>query len=886
MSGNPKKTDPKAPAPADKGKPAAQPAKAEAPKSSPAAPAPANATPMETSNPAPAPAAAAAPAATEKREVKRSPNRLIVDDAHGDGDNSCVMLSLAKMEELNLFRGDTVLIKGKKRHDTICIAIADEETDDNKIRLNKVVRKNLRVRLGDVVSIQSAGEVPYGKAIHVLPFDDTIQGISGNLFDTYLKPYFLEAYRPVRKGDCFLVRESFRPVEFKVMEIDPPENEFCIVAPETVIHCDGDPIRREDEEKLDEIGYDDIGGVRKQLGMIREMIELPLRHPSLFKTLGVKPPKGVLLHGPPGTGKTLIARAVANETGAFFFLINGPEIMSKMAGDSEANLRRAFEEAEKNAPAIIFIDEIDSIAPARDKTHGELERRIVSMLLTLMDGVKGRGQIIVIGATNRVNNMDPALRRFGRFDREIELGVPDEEGRLEVLRIHTKNMKLGEDVDLQKVAANTHGFVGADLAQLCSEAALGCIREQMDIIDIEDQEIDAEILASLAVTQEHFNQALKMCNPSVLRSTVIESPNIRWEDIGGHEDVKKQLIEMVQWPFEHPEVFLKYGQKPSRGVLFFGPPGCGKTLLAKAVATESTANFISIKGPELLTMWFGESEANVREVFDKARTAAPCILFFDELDSIAKARGGSLGDAGGAGDRVMNQMLTEMDGITPQKQVFFIGATNRPDILDPALLRPGRLDSLIYIGLPDFEARISILKATLRKSPLDPDIDFEYLADRTEGFSGADIAAVCKNAAKIAIRNAINEERKRWEAKEAKRKDCEEKGIPFDEEEEVKEADPVPYISKKMLLHSLSHARRSVSPEDVARYMQYKRTMERQLGVEDGMGGAEAPVVGAAPTPAPAAAPAPSSSSQPASSSSGPSRNFGDGADDDDDIYA
>jgi transitional endoplasmic reticulum ATPase len=503
-----------------------------------------------------------------------------------------------------------------------------------------------------------------------------------------------------------------------------------------VIHCDGDPVKREDEEKLDEIGYDDIGGVRKQLAMIREMIELPLRHPTLFRTLGVKPPKGVLLHGPPGTGKTLIARAVANETGAFFFLINGysshhltslilhlssllmwacycnnsPEIMSKMAGDSEANLRRAFEEAEKNSPAIIFIDEIDSIAPSRDKTHGELERRIVSMLLTLMDGVKGRGQIICIGATNRQNALDPALRRFGRFDREIELGVPDVEGRLEILHIHTKNMKLSEDVDLESVAEQIHGFVGADIAQLCTEAALQCIREQMDVIDIEDDVIDAEILSNMAVRQEHFTAALKLVNPSVLRSTVVEVPNVKWTDIGGLEDVKRQLIEMVQWPFEHPEIFLKYGQKPSRGVLFFGPPGCGKTLLAKAVASESSANFISVKGPELLTMWFGESEANVREVFDKARTAAPCILFFDELDSIAKARGGSLGDAGGAGDRVMNQLLTEMDGVTAQKLVFFLGATNRPDIIDPALMRPGRLDSLIYIGLPDFEARISVIK--------------------------------------------------------------------------------------------------------------------------------------------------------------------------------
>lgn len=812
------------------------------------------------------------PQDAQPRPAKHGANRLVVDESHGEGDNSCIMLSLAKMEELNLFRGDTVLIKGKKKHDTVTIAIADEETDDGKIRMNKTVRQNLRVKLGDIVSVHSAGEVPYGKAVHVLPFDDSIEGITGNLFETYLKPYFLEAYRPLRKGDTFLVREGFRPVEFKVMEIDPSEQEYCIVAPETVIHCDGEPVKREDEERLDDVGYDDLGGVRKQLGMIREMIELPLRHPTLFKTLGVKPPKGVLLHGPPGTGKTMIARAVANETGAFFFLINGPEIMSKMAGDSEANLRRAFEEAEKNAPAIIFIDEIDSIAPNRDKTNGELERRIVSMLLTLMDGVKGRGQIVVIGATNRSNSLDPALRRFGRFDREIELGVPDTEGRLEILQIHTKNMKLQEDVDLEAIADQIHGFVGADIAQLCTEAALGCIREQMDVIDMEDETIDAEILAAMAVTQDHFNTSMKNVNPSVLRSTVVSVPNVRWEDIGGLEDVKKQLIEMVQWPFEHPEIFLKYGQKPSRGALFFGPPGCGKTLLAKAVANESVANFISIKGPELLTMWFGESEANVREVFDKARSAAPCILFFDELDSIAKARGGSLGDAGGAGDRVMNQLLTEMDGVNAQKLVFFVGATNRPDIIDPALMRPGRLDSLIYIGLPDFGARVSVFKANLRKSPIGPDVDFEYFADRTDGFSGADISAICMGAAKSAIRGCIAAERRKIEAKEAKKKECEEKGEEYESEEDENEEDFVPYITKDMLMSSLSVARKSVSKADLEKYMKYKRDMERRLGMDTI--NVEQPADGAAPNSAPAA-----------SSGAGVRSFGGDDDDDDDDIY-
>jgi transitional endoplasmic reticulum ATPase len=551
------------------------------------------------------------------------------------------------------------------------------------------------------------------------------------------------------------------------------------------------------------------------MAQIREMIELPLRHPALFKTLGVKPPRGVLLYGPPGSGKTLIARAIANETGAFFFLLNGPEIMSKMAGEAEANLRKAFEEAEKNSPAIIFIDEIDSIAPKRDKTSGEVEKRVVSQLLTLMDGLKGRGHVVVIAATNRPNSIDAALRRFGRFDRELDIGVPDEVGRMEILRIHTKNMKLSEDVDLAEVAKSTHGYVGADLAALCTEAALQCIREKMDLIDIEDETIDAEILDSMSVTNEHFRFAQGQTNPSSLRETVVEIPDVTWDDIGGLEDVKKNLQEMILYPIEHPDKFHKFGMSPSKGVLFYGPPGCGKTLLAKAVAHECSSNFISIKGPELLTMWFGESEANVREVFDKARGAAPCVLFFDELDSVGIARGSSQGDAGGAGDRVLNQLLTEMDGVGGKKNLFFIGATNRPDILDEALIRPGRLDQLIYIPLPDKPSRVSVLKAVLRKSPIAPNINFDFLGDLTDGFTGADITELCQRATKAAIRESIEAEEQRKALM---------KENP-DGDQAMAEAmeDPVPVITRKHFEEALAAARKSVTAYDLDKFEQFRR---------------------------------------------------------------
>ncbi|KAI6715839.1 hypothetical protein JHW43_001661 [Diplocarpon mali] len=734
-----------------------------------------------------------------KQEHKKKVNLNDASGAEHKGNDDTATAILKKKKKPNslmqLFRGDTVLVKGKKRKDTVLIVLADDELDDGSARMNRVAKR-----------------------IAVLPIADTVEGLTGSLFDVFLAPYFREAYRPVRQGDLFTVRGGMRQVEFKVVEVDPPE--YGIVAQDTVIHCEGEPIQREDEEgNLNEVGYDDIGGCRKQMAQIREMVELPLRHPQLFKSIGIKPPRGVLMFGPPGTGKTLMARAVANETGAFFFLINGPEIMSKMAGESESNLRKAFEEAEKNSPAIIFIDEIDSIAPKRDKTNGEVERRVVSQLLTLMDGMKARSNVVVMAATNRPNSIDPALRRFGRFDREVDIGIPDPTGRLEILQIHTKNMKLGDDVDLEQIASETHGYVGSDIASLCSEAAMQQIREKMDLIDLDEDTIDAEVLDSLGVTMDNFRFALGVSNPSALREVaVVEVPNVRWDDIGGLEEVKRELIESVQYPVDHPEKFLKFGLSPSRGVLFYGPPGTGKTLLAKAVANECSANFISVKGPELLSMWFGESESNIRDIFDKARAAAPCVVFLDELDSIAKSRGGgSGGDAGGASDRVVNQLLTEMDGMTSKKNVFVIGATNRPEQLDNALCRPGRLDTLVYVPLPNESSRAGILKAQLRKTPVAPDVDLAYIASRTHGFSGADLGFITQRAVKLAIKEAISLDIDRRKALEAA-------GEDQDMEDDAE--DPVPQLTKAHFEEAMSSARRSVSDVEIRRYEAFAQSMK------------------------------------------------------------
>mmetsp|Transcript_46661 Transcript_46661/g.73046 ORF Transcript_46661/g.73046 Transcript_46661/m.73046 type:complete len:771 (+) Transcript_46661:104-2416(+) len=746
--------------------------------------------------------------------------KYIVDEVAKSGDdNSAVYMNPKSIEEMNLFRGDTVLLKGKKRKDTVCILMSDDHCEKEKVRINKVVRNNISLKIGDFLIVLPFSDLKFGKRVHVLPYEDSMVDFEGNVFDEYLKPYFLDAYRPIKKGDSFAIDGKTRTIEFKVIEIDPVD--YCIVGPDTLIFCEGEYVKRDNPSDLSEISYDDIGGCEKQLFQIRELVELPLRHPQLFSTVGIKPPRGVLMYGPPGSGKTMIARAVANETGAFMFIVNGPEIMSKLAGESESNLRKAFEEAEKNSPSIIFIDEIDSLAPKRDKSQGEIERRIVSQLLTLMDGISALSHVVVIACTNRPNSIDPALRRFGRFDREIDIGVPDDKGRLDILRIHTKNMSLDNDIDLEEICKETYGFVGADIAQLCTEAAMECVREKTNKIDIDEEKVSDNVLETLYVSQKHFRIALEHSNPSAFRETSVEIPNVSWKDIGGLENVKRELQETVQYPVEHPEKFEKFGMQPSKGVLFYGPPGCGKTLLAKAIANECQANFISIKGPELLTMWFGESENNVREVFDKARQASPCVLFFDELDSIARARGSGSGDASGAGDRVINQILTEIDGVGVRKNVFVIGATNRPDILDPAIMRPGRLDQLVYIPLPDRKSRIQIFKATLRKSPLSKEINLETLAKATSGFSGADITEICQRACKIAIRESIYKDMELEKKKDQ---------LATEKIENVIQEDPVPEITKLHFIEAMKYARRSVSDDDIKKYEMFAQKLQTSRG--------------------------------------------------------
>jgi len=648
------------------------------------------------------------------------------------------------MKELELSPGDLIEITG--RRSTVAIVWPPYKEDDGQgiIRIDGEIRRNAGTSVGEYVRISKTTAKPATKIVlapfEPLPFvGDFGRIVRGQLLNM-----------PVAKGDIIVVPVLGMGVELKVSSTNP--SPIVMVTEGTVVEISTTPAKR--IEEVSGITYEDIGGLHDELQRIREMIELPLKHPELFRHLGIEPPKGVILYGPPGTGKTLIAKAIANETGAHFISINGPEIMSKFYGESEARLREVFQEAEQNAPSIVFIDELDAIAPKRGEVTGEVERRVVSQLLTLMDGLKSRGQVVVIGATNRIEAIDPALRRPGRFDREIRIGVPDRNGRREILLIHTRRMPLAEDVDLDELADITHGFVGADIAALVREAAMNALRRYLPEIDLEKEVIPAEVLEKIKVSREDFANALKTIQPSALREVVLEVPNVKWTDIGGLESVKQELMEAVEWPLKYPEVFRRLGIRPPRGILLYGPPGTGKTLLAKAVASESQANFISVKGPEVLSKWVGESEKAVREIFRKARETAPCIIFFDELDSIAPRRGFHT-DAG-VTDRIVNQLLTEMDGIQSLKGVVVLGATNRPDILDPALLRPGRFDRVLYVPPPDKAARLAIFKIHTREMPLDDDVDLDILASVTEGYTGADIEAVVREAAMLAARENIN----------------------------------------------------------------------------------------------------------------------------------
>ncbi|HID05343.1 MAG TPA: AAA family ATPase [Candidatus Caldiarchaeum subterraneum] len=648
------------------------------------------------------------------------------------------------MRELELNPGDLIEIIGKRN--TVAIVWPPYRDDDGQgiIRIDGEIRRNAGVTVGEYVRVSKTVAKPATKIVlapfEPLPFvGDFGRIVRGQLLNM-----------PVSKGDTIVVPVLGMGVELKVTSTSP--SSIVLVTENTVIEVSTTPAKR--MEEISGVTYEDIGGLHEELQRIREMIELPLKHPELFRHLGIEPPKGVILYGPPGSGKTLIAKAIANETGAHFVTINGPEIMSKFYGESEARLREVFQEAEQNAPSIIFIDELDAIAPKRGEVTGEVERRVVSQLLTLMDGLKSRGQVIVIGATNRIEAIDPALRRPGRFDREIRIGVPDRNGRKEILLIHTRRMPLDDDVNLDEIAEITYGFVGADLAALCREAAMNALRRFLPKIDLEKEVIPTEVLEQLKVTRDDFANALRTIQPSALREVILEVPNVKWEEIGGLEAVKQELREAVEWPLKYPDVFKRLGIRPPRGILLYGPPGTGKTLLAKAVATESQANFISVKGPEVLSKWVGESEKAIREIFRKARETAPCIIFFDELDSIAPRRG--IHTDAGVTDRIVNQLLTEMDGMQSLKGVVVIGATNRPDILDPALLRPGRFDRVLYVPPPDKPARLQIFKIHTREMPLDRDVNLEELAALTEGYTGADIEAVVREAALEAAREDLN----------------------------------------------------------------------------------------------------------------------------------
>ncbi len=676
---------------------------------------------------------------------------LIVADVvkQADFGRGIVRIDPEVMKQLNLTSGDYVRIYGSRVTHARVMPSVSMDVGTRYIRMDKIIKGNAGVRTGEKVRVRPV-EVGEASKVVLAPQDHMIRVAPD--FHNWVKRRLYDFV--VTKGDVVLIPIFQRFIPLVVVSVTP--GTFGKVGANTVIEVRERPVELS-KIIVPTVTYEDIGGLKEEIQRIREMVELPLKHPELFRHLGIEPPKGVLLYGPPGCGKTLLAKAVANESNAHFISISGPEIMSKYYGESEKRLREIFEEAEKNAPSIIFIDEIDSIAPNRNEVTGEVERRVVAQLLALMDGLKGRGEVIVIGATNRPEALDPALRRPGRFDREIEIGVPDREGRKEILQIHTRNVPLAEDVDLDELADITHGFVGADLAALVREAAMAALRRVLPKIDLDAETIPIEILEELQVTKDDFMEALKLVQPSALREISIEVPDVSWDDIGGLEEVKRELREVVELPLKNPDAFRRLGIEPPKGVLLYGPPGCGKTLLAKAVANESEANFISVKGPELLSKWVGESEKAVRQIFRKARQVAPAIIFIDEIDSLFPRRGTSFDS--GVTERVVSQMLTEIDGIQPLRDVVVIGATNRPDLVDPAVLRPGRLERLVYVGPPDLNTRFEILKVLTKEMPLSDDVDLWKIALATERFSGADLAALVREAAMTALREDINAEK-------------------------------------------------------------------------------------------------------------------------------
>lgn len=652
------------------------------------------------------------------------------------------------MDTLSASTGDVIEIKGKRRTVAKCLPLYPSDEGKGIIRIDGLGRNNSGIAIGDTITVRKIKAVAAEKVV-VAPLE-AIPPID----ERYLADA-LESV-PLIKGDNVMVPYFGGRLTFQVIGVTPAAD-AVLVTQKTVFHIaeKGETLRG-----VPQVTYEDIGGLTDEIKKVREMIELPLRHPEIFEKLGIEAPKGVLLYGPPGTGKTLLAKAVANESNAHFISISGPEIMSKFYGESEARLREIFKEAKEKAPSIIFVDEIDSIAPKREEVTGEVERRVVSQMLSLMDGLEARGKVIVISATNRPNAIDPALRRPGRFDREIEIKVPDKKGRKDILAIHSRNMPLSEDVDIDKISGVSHGYVGADLEYLCKEAAMKCLRRLLPVLNLEEEKIPPETLDKLIVNHEDFQRALIEVTPSGMREVFIENPDVKWDEVGGLEDVKRELQEAVEWPMKYPGLYVKLGHIMPRGILLHGPSGTGKTLLAKAVATQSEANFVSVRGPELLSKWVGESERGIREIFKRARQSAPCVVFFDEIDSIAPVRGA--GGETAVTERVVSQLLTELDGMENMHGVVVLAATNRADMIDPALLRPGRFDKIIQIPLPDKESRKSILKINAAKIPAvsdkdDPQhVDIDKLAEITDGLSGADTASIANTAVSLVIHEFLD----------------------------------------------------------------------------------------------------------------------------------